>query len=72
MPLYEYRCEACGHRFEVWQRMGAGSQGVSCPKCGSEVVKRLLSTFASASGGSASGIGGAGSCSAPSCSSGFS
>lgn len=67
MPLYEYRCEACGHRFEVLQKMGAGSQGIACPKCGSEQVKRLLSTFASAVSGSAP-------CGAPasSCSSGFS
>lgn len=67
MPLYEYRCEACGHRFEVLQRMGASSQGVSCPQCGSSEVKRLVSTFAS----SVSGAAPCGS-SASSCSSGFS
>ncbi|MCS7182457.1 MAG: zinc ribbon domain-containing protein [Thermoanaerobaculum sp.] len=67
MPLYEYRCEACGHRFELLQRMGAGSQGVKCPACGSEAVKRLLSTFASMQSGAAP-------CGASpsSCSSGFS
>ncbi|MFN3413550.1 MAG: FmdB family zinc ribbon protein [Thermoanaerobaculum sp.] len=67
MPLYEYQCEACGHRFEVWQRMGAGSQGVSCPQCGSQEVKKVLSTFVSSTSGSAP-------CGLPasSCSSGFS
>jgi len=67
MPLYEYRCEACGHRFEVWQRMGAGSQGVSCPQCGSQEVKKVLSTFASSTSASAP-------CGSPasSCSNGFS
>ncbi|MEW5876641.1 MAG: zinc ribbon domain-containing protein [Acidobacteriota bacterium] len=67
MPLYEYRCEACGHRFEVWQRMGAGSQGVSCPQCGSQEVKKVLSTFASSVSGSVSGGS-----STSSCSTGFS
>jgi putative FmdB family regulatory protein len=66
MPLYEYRCEACGHRFEVWQRMGAGKEGVTCPRCGSSEVQRLLSTFASASSGASCSAG------ASSCGSGFS
>lgn len=67
MPLYEYRCEACGHRFEMLQRMGASSQGVSCPKCGSLEVTRLVSTFASSVSGHASS-----GASSSSCSSGFS
>lgn len=67
MPLYEYTCEACGHRFEILQRMGAGSQGVQCPRCGSQEVKRLVSTFASSISGSAPGGS-----SASSCSTGFS
>jgi len=48
MPLYEYACTGCGHRFEVLQRMGAPSQGVSCPKCDGAKVVKQLSTFASA------------------------
>jgi putative FmdB family regulatory protein len=42
MPLYEYQCEACNHRFEVIQKFS--DQPVSvCPVCGGS-VKRLLSS----------------------------
>jgi putative FmdB family regulatory protein len=51
MPLYEYTCRSCGKRFEVLQRMGAGSDGVVCPACGSSEVGKQFSTFASASAG---------------------
>ena len=38
MPLYEYECEACGHRFEVIQKM-ADAPIDTCPKCGGAVHK---------------------------------
>jgi len=60
MPLYEYTCRTCGHRFEVLQRVGADSRGVSCPDCGSGEVAKQLSTFASATR-----AGGAMPCGAP-------
>jgi len=66
MPIYEYECRDCGVRFSRLQRVGAGADGVNCPKCESENVERLLSTFASASATQSAGS------SAPSCSSGFS
>ena len=38
MPLYEYECLRCGHRFEIWH--GANEPGPDgCPKCGSAVRK---------------------------------
>ncbi|MBM3449445.1 MAG: hypothetical protein FJX78_00370 [Armatimonadetes bacterium] len=40
MPLYEYECRACGHRFERKQSVGAAAP--ECPKCGA-AVKRLFS-----------------------------
>jgi len=64
MPIYEYRCRECGHVFSRLQRVGASSEGVTCPKCGSTEVERLLSTFASTSTGSSTGAV----ASAPSCS----
>jgi putative FmdB family regulatory protein len=36
VPLYEYRCRACGHRLEEVQPMGAGPPG-PCPRCGGEL-----------------------------------
>ncbi|MCB1033635.1 MAG: zinc ribbon domain-containing protein [Acidobacteria bacterium] len=54
MPLYEYICEQCGERFEVLQPMGAGSDGLECPACGSKALAKQFSTFAGSAGGSAS------------------
>ena len=48
MPLYEYRCEECDHRFEILQRLGDGADGLSCPSCGVERLARQFSTFAAA------------------------
>jgi putative FmdB family regulatory protein len=47
MPLYEYRCPSCEHRFEILQRMGETASGLRCPDCGRGGVERELSTFAS-------------------------
>ena len=38
MPIYEYECEKCGHRFEQIQKFSDPPQEV-CPKCGSAVHK---------------------------------
>ena len=40
MPLYEYECFVCGHRFERIRRV-ADASAVSCPECGGK-VRRLL------------------------------
>ena len=42
MPLYEYQCDKCAHRFEVIQKYSDGPIDV-CPKCGG-AVKKLLSS----------------------------
>jgi putative FmdB family regulatory protein len=42
MPLYEYQCEKCAHRFEVIQKFSDAPIEV-CPKCGGPVVKLLSS-----------------------------
>ncbi|MDH3743753.1 MAG: zinc ribbon domain-containing protein [Acidobacteriota bacterium] len=55
MPLYEYLCADCGHRFEFLQSLGAGTEGLSCPRCGETKLEKQLSTFAGQSSG---GVGG--------------
>lgn len=42
MPLYEYECETCAHRFEVIQKFSDAKISV-CPKCGGPVQKLLSS-----------------------------
>ena len=41
MPLYEYRCDACGGRFEVIQKFSETTE--KCRLCGRGPVERLLS-----------------------------
>jgi putative FmdB family regulatory protein len=41
MPLYEYRCKKCGHRFEKIQSFSAPDEK-ECPVCKGE-VERLIS-----------------------------
>lgn len=38
MPIYEYRCEACGHTFEVMQKV-ADPPVETCEACGGRVVR---------------------------------
>ena len=40
MPTYEYECEKCGHKFEVFQSMTEPPRK-RCPKCRGK-VRRLL------------------------------
>jgi putative FmdB family regulatory protein len=42
MPLYEYQCDACGHRFEVIQKYSDAPIEI-CEKCGG-AVRKLLSS----------------------------
>ena len=42
MPLYEYECDACGHRFEKIQKF-SDPLVEACPKCGG-VVHKLMSS----------------------------
>src|SRR3954464_15838748 len=42
MPLYEYECDACGHRFEKIQKFSDPLED-TCPKCGSKVHKLMSS-----------------------------
>src|SRR5476649_148203 len=42
MPLYEYECDACGHRFEKIQKFSDPLVD-TCPKCGSHVHKLFSS-----------------------------
>ena len=43
MPVYEYRCRACGGNFEKY--LHTMSTAVACPSCESDNVMRKLSVF---------------------------
>jgi putative FmdB family regulatory protein len=42
MPLYEYQCEQCNHRFEVIRKF-SDPPVETCPKCGGPVRKLMSS-----------------------------
>jgi len=46
MPIYEYSCTKCSHRFEKLQK-NAALETVLCPKCGSTEVSKEFSSFSS-------------------------
>jgi putative FmdB family regulatory protein len=42
MPLYEYKCSACGHRFERIVKF-SDAPLKTCPQCGTETVEQVIS-----------------------------
>jgi putative FmdB family regulatory protein len=51
MPIYEYRCEDCGTKFEKLVRRSTESAELECPSCGKSHLKQELSTFAAHAAG---------------------
>jgi putative FmdB family regulatory protein len=46
MPLYDYVCKKCGHRFEKWVSFAQSDQTQECPDCRSLDTHRLISRVA--------------------------
>lgn len=42
MPLYEFQCKACQHRYEKIQKF-SDPMPDECPACGEDAVEQLLS-----------------------------
>ena len=43
MPIFEYICQQCQHRFEA---IVLGNKKAACPKCASKRLNQQLSSFA--------------------------
>jgi len=41
MPTYDYQCDACDHRFELFQSITAPPEK-KCPQCGKRKLRRLI------------------------------
>jgi putative FmdB family regulatory protein len=52
MPIFEYVCQACDHRFEA---IVLGSDTPSCPRCQSRELVPQLSVFAVSAKSSSAG-----------------
>ena len=59
MPLYDYRCEKCGH-FRAMRRMTECGAPAPCPECGTPANRILSAPFVGGrdSGGGAEAAGG--------------
>ncbi len=66
MPIYEYQCTQCGEKSEVIQSIGKDGAKLTCPKCGAQNMKRIISLFNSPGSGATKGS----EISYPTCSSG--
>ena len=45
MPIYQYRCQMCGHSMEALQKM-ADAPLSKCPACGEEALKKQVTAAA--------------------------
>lgn len=45
MPIYEYRCQACGHELDALQKI-SDPPLTDCPACGASALKKQLSAAA--------------------------
>lgn len=43
MPTYDYECDACSHKFELYQSISAEPEKV-CPSCKKKKLRRLIGT----------------------------
>ena len=43
MPIYEYKCRACSHQFEL---LVLARTVVACPECQGQDLEQLLTAFA--------------------------
>ena len=45
MPIYEYKCQKCGHKFEMRLGFFQNRKSVKCPQCGGIDPERIFSPF---------------------------
>jgi putative FmdB family regulatory protein len=45
MPIYEYKCDECGHQLEAIQKFSDDPLS-ECPKCKKQALKKMLSASA--------------------------
>ena len=57
MPIYEYKCQDCGTKFEKLLRRSAETAEVNCPECGQKHLTQEFSTFAARANGAAAAKG---------------
>jgi len=46
MPIFEYKCQGCGTKFEKLVRRSEDAAELGCPSCGQKHLTQELSIFA--------------------------
>jgi putative FmdB family regulatory protein len=46
MPVFEYKCQSCGNKYEIYHPAKEKKEDVICPECKSADSEKLFSTFA--------------------------
>ena len=46
MPMYEFRCEPCGHVSSIYFPTSTSTPTLACRDCGSDDLHRIMSSFA--------------------------
>ena len=44
MPIFEYKCQKCGHKMDFLEKSSARNKHI-CEKCGSSQMKKQFSGF---------------------------
>jgi putative FmdB family regulatory protein len=57
MPFYEFICEDCFEEFEELVSFNKPTLGLTCPACGSDLVRKVISNFAPLNGSAVQAIG---------------
>lgn len=62
MPIYEYACKTCDHRFDLLRPMSRMDADAPCPQCDGESERQLsvFAAFSSGGNGERSAVAGAG------------
>ena len=54
MPIYEYRCKKCQHKFDKLVPMSTDDSEIECPACHEKLAERVVSLFGTTGSGSRS------------------
>jgi putative FmdB family regulatory protein len=50
MPIYEYKCLECEEKFALLQSFYPAESDTFCPKCSSNKIKKVISSFSCGAG----------------------
>ena len=60
MPVYEYECSICGHKFSLRRNFNDKDEDIKCPHCNVGKPKKLISLFSTSCSSATSATSGGG------------